>query len=181
MSERVVTIGQSVGAVGDEGVLTVRVGADYLDLSADEYLLWLLSMGAEDRAEMRSIAVDERLDDPDAVIARLVERGLVVVFDDEADLREVFSRYRLIAQGYGLGNTEAEPDVFTVANLDASPRMGMNVLLYSVWGASWHGPLWNACEGVAGEAGVDVEGVARAVARDLSLVVGCRAGIVDLA
>lgn len=181
MTERVVTVGQSVGAIGDEDVMTVRIGADYLDLSGDEYLTWLLSMGVEDTAELRSIAAGEHLEDPDALITRLVERGLVVVFDDEGDLREVFSRYRLIAQGYGLGTTEAEPDVFTVANLDASPRMGMNVLLYSVWGGSWLGPLWNACEGVADEAGVDVEDVARTVARDLSLVVGCRAGIVDLA
>lgn len=181
MTERVVTVGQSVGAVGDEDVMTVRVGADYVDLSGDEYLTWLLSMGVEDTAELRRVAAGEQLDDVDALIVQLVERGLLVVFDDEGDLRDVFSRHRLIAQGYGLGTTEAEPSVFTVADLDASPRMGMNVLLYSVWGTSWHGSLWDVCEGVAGEAGLDVADVARTVARDLSLVVGSRAGIVDRA
>lgn len=181
MSTCLVTVGQSVGAVGAGDVMTVRVGADYLDLSGDEYLVWLLSMGVEDPTELRDIAGAERLDDPDALVARLVERGLVVVFDDETDLREVFSRYRLIAQGYGLGDDPAEPGSFTVANLDGSPRIRLGLVMYSVWSASWLGSLWDACEALAEESGRSVADVARVVAHDLPLVVGCRAGLVDVA
>lgn len=180
MTERLATIGQGVGAIGAEGTMTVRIGDDYVDLGDDEYLVWLQSMGADDRAELRKLAA-ETTADVDTVIDRLVEAGLVAVFDDEAGLLDVFSRYRLVAQGYGLGNDEAELGVFTVANLAGTPLIRLNLVMYSVWSASWLGSLWDACEAMAEESGRPVEDVARAVARDLSLVVGCRAGFVDAA
>jgi hypothetical protein len=180
MTERLVTVGQCVGALGDEDVMTVRVGEDYLDLTPDEYLAWLRSMGADDRAEWLKAATEAGFADPGVVVDRLCERGLVVVFDDETDIRDVFSRYRLIAQGYGLGADGSEPGSFTVASLDGSPRMRLDLVMYSVWSASWLGSLWDACEAMAEESGRPVDVVARAVAHNLSLVVGCRAGLVDV-
>lgn len=179
--ERLLTVGQGLGAYGGVDVegSTVRLGAHYVELTGDEYGMWLLSLGVESVDRLYRLAAEYEYPDVDALVARLVERELLVRYHPATELRAVLTRHRLVAQGYGVGNSDQEPAVFTVASLDGSPRIGVGRYTYSVWSASWLTSLWTLCEGVAAQAGEPLDDVVRQVSDELPLLIGCQAGLLD--
>lgn len=179
MSRLVFQVGQGLGVFGDEaGASTVRVGDEFVDLTAGEYAAWLLAFAAEPWEDLRGHV--EAGGDPDAAatVDRLLELGVLVACDED-NPREVFASHRLVAQGHGAGSTDDEPDVYVIVGVDGSPLARVGPATYSAWGASWLGSLWDVCEGIAEEADVPVDEVADTVAAGLPLLLSTRAATLD--
>lgn len=129
-------VGHDLGAFHDgTGGRTqqVRVGATIAELSEVEYGAWSAAHSPE--ASM-----------PDDVRAALTARALLA---DAADPVDFAARHRLVPLALGLGNTAAEPWLFTAGLLN-QPVVAMTGALFDLWQWAHLSPdLWTACHEAA--------------------------------
>jgi hypothetical protein len=166
----------------------VRLGTEAEELTADEFQVWGRAFLDPDRHSRLEVTRDTlRRDviaagngpaDPDPVIDRLLERGLLVEYDPEGPLEKVFRRYKLFPIAEGMGNTPDEPDRRHLGHNGVS-LLKANSTVYGIWAfSSTIGSVWDACvdfEAGAREqihAGEDiVETTAEEVAREVAVAV----------
>jgi hypothetical protein len=131
----VLPVGHDLGAFHDgTGGRThqVRVGATVEELSDAEYNAWSAAHSPEGAA-------------PDDALG-LSARGLLAEVTDPV---EFAARHRLVPLALGLGNTSAEPWLFTAGLLD-QPVVAMTGALYDLWQWAHLSPdLWTACHETA--------------------------------
>ena len=165
--ETLLPVGHSLGAFhpGDETepVHQVRLGAQLVDLTGDEFRLWSRAHGIPDSADGEVPPATEAMlraevDDP-ALIRSLTDRGLLAEVGPGADdLVRFASTHRLIPLALGLGNTRDEPWLFSVGLLH-QPLVRMTGAMFDMWQWAHLSPdLWLACResaAVAERAGVD--------------------------
>jgi hypothetical protein len=140
--------------------------------------------------------------DPHAVLDRLLSDGLLVEFDPAGepidDLAAVFRRYRLLPLAEGRGATPEEPRRYRIGH-DTTTVAVVDTLTYLVWAYGRAATdLWSQCCTIAaeatgradaastgpqhdGRAGLTPADVARAVARNLPVLVSAGCAYLDLA
>lgn len=155
----------------------VRLGAAPQRLTADEYAMWHASF-------------TEPPPEADPVVARLLERGLLLAFDPAADLEKPFGVHRLYPSAPGLGSTPDAPMEYAVGDDANSTIVPANVL--TVWSFGLTSPtLWDACAQLAADADTDLppgvepldlstDEVAWQVAYELPELLRARAAYLDL-
>jgi hypothetical protein len=136
-------VGHDLGAFysgGGKPVQQIRIGAQLAELSADEHRVWSLAEAGT----------------PETTRS-LVSRGLLAELEPGNAMRFA-ETHRLIPLALGLGNTEAEPWMFSVGLL-YQPVVSMTAPLFDLWQWAHLSPdLWWACKesaAVAERAGVD--------------------------
>lgn len=151
-------VGQSLGVFhpGDgtsAPVQQVRRGAELVELSDAEFLVWSLAHGLAD-AEGESVpctepAILEYADEP-AAIRSLVDRGLLVeVVPGSPESVRFASAHRLLPLALGLGNDPEQPWLFSVGLL-YQPLASMTAAMYDLWQWAHLAPdLWLACQELA--------------------------------
>lgn len=134
------------------GVVGARLGDDWQQLSEAEarvYQAAFRNVGC--RAQLRAWAV--RLlravrrpqSDTQRLVDRLIARGLLLAFDSEGPLEELFRRYHLFPTAEGMGSTAERPQDHWIGH---GNRRRMAVLngSYLMWAySSLHPSLWEAC------------------------------------
>jgi len=162
-----VPVGHGLGAfhAGDgvtAPVQQVRVGAEMVDLSDTEFLLWSLAHGLVDEGGRPTPCTSGELrtyvDEP-AVFRSLSERGLLAeVTPGTSESVGFAAAHRLLPLAVGLGNSAREPWQFSVGLLE-SPLAQLTAPLFDVWQWAHLSPdLWTACReavAVARSAGID--------------------------
>ena len=159
----IVPIGHYVGAFfptpgSPEHYQQVRVGADLVRLSDEQFRAWGLAHGLLDqldstpwtRSALLAAAAQAGLADAESLVAGLVGDGLLVeVSPGTAGAVEFGRRFRLVPLMLGLGNSPQEPWLYSVGFLD-QPIVKMVSVLYDLW--EWSHldtDLWAACHGAA--------------------------------
>jgi hypothetical protein len=157
-------VGHDLGAfhTGDgvtAPVQQIRLGAELVELSDAEFRLWSLAHGLPTGTDGQVVPTTEdellaETDDP-ALVGSLVDRGLLAAADDAVRFA---STHRLVPLALGLGNSPAEPWLFSVGLLN-QPIVAMTGALFDMWQWAHLSPdLWLACQesaAVAERAGVD--------------------------
>ncbi len=132
----VLPVGHDLGAFHDGmggRIQQVRVGATVAELSDVEYDAW-------------SSAHSPASSTPGDLVAALTARALLA---DVSDPVEFAARHRLVPLALGLGNTAAEPWLFT-AGLLHQPVVAMTGALFDLWQWAHLSPdLWTACHEAA--------------------------------
>jgi hypothetical protein len=164
----------------------VRLGTEAEELTADEFEVWGRAFLDPDRHSRLDVTRDTlRRDviaagngpaDPDPVIDRLLEGGLLVEYDPEGPLEKVFRRYKLFPIAEGMGNTPAEPEMYHLGHNGVS-LVKTTPVVYALWAASsLERSLWDACAGMENDnrrdraAGMDLEPLtAEEVAHDAAI------------
>jgi hypothetical protein len=165
----------------------VRLATEAEELTADEFQVWgraFLDPERHARLEVTRdtlrrdvVAAGNGPTDPDPVIDRLLERGLLVEYDPEGPLEKVFRRYKLFPIAEGMGNTPDEPDRYHIGHNGVS-LVKVNYTVYGMlaFSSTVAPSLWEACvDFQAGavelrEAGEDVdEAPAEEVAREIAI------------
>lgn len=148
----------------------VRLGTESEELTDEEFQVWgraFLDAERHARLEINRgtlrrdvIAAGNGPADPDPVIDRLLQRGLLVEFDPEGPLEQVFRRLTLFPIAEGMGNTPEEPDRYHIGHNGMS-LLKVAPLVYALWAASsLEASLWQACVSAAeddGEASSDAD------------------------
>jgi hypothetical protein len=148
-------VGHYSGAGPDESHL-VRVGRNLERLTDDEFGIWMLAHGLADvgkgnwsRKDVLERARDAELAEPEACLARLIERRLLAVVPTERvdDATSFATAYRLCTLLVGLGAAPDQPELHAIG----VPGVGTAALLdagtYQLW--QWGGvapTLWRHCQ-----------------------------------
>jgi hypothetical protein len=124
------------------------------------------------------------------IVEELTGRGLLLEFDTDGDLEQVFNRYKLMPTGLGLGSTAEEPHRHRIG-FPSQPIIAVPNDVYGLWSFSFlHPHLWDACAYYAagdqeelGEGeeplGLTPEGVAHDVAIHLPLMIAANCAFLD--
>ncbi|MGH3095094.1 MAG: hypothetical protein ACRDMV_03740 [Streptosporangiales bacterium] len=136
-------------------------------------------------------AADDETTDPSPVVARLLERGLLVEFDPVNDsLESLFSRYQLYPLAQGFGNSPEQPRRYEIG-FAGRALIDVDANVYAIWSyALTESSLWDACAGLAAgldadlepneePLGLTAEDLARDVAMSLPVLVTCGCGFLD--
>lgn len=180
----------------------VRLGRESEELTADEFQVWgraFLDPERHARLEVNRdtlrrdvIAAGSGPADPDPVIHRLVERGLLAEYDTEGPLEQVFRRLKLFPIAEGMGNTPEEPEWRHIGH-NGQALVKVNGFVYGIWAFSvLETSLWDACVYLAEEnqqertTGEDldalsVEEAARAIAGNLPMLIASGCAVLDQA
>ena len=178
----------------------VHLGADVVELEEDEasvYAFAFLDVGRHARLEhtrdwlVRALSTAPRpQQNAERLVTSLLDRGLLVEFDPDGPLEDVFGRYRLFPTGEGMGTTPERPDHHRVGQL-GNPLLTLPNTAYTMWAFSFlHANLWKACEYLAAADREDLEegeeplgltpdGIAREVAANLPAIVATRSAFID--
>ncbi|WP_433388108.1 hypothetical protein [Micromonospora sp. KLBMP9576] len=178
----------------------IHLGADMVDLSEDEVGVYgAVFLDVEGHSELRvdrARLVESLLTapkpQPDAarLVEALVNRGLLLEFDPEGPLEDVFRHYRLFPTAEGMGSTAEEPHYHRMGHHN-HPLVALQNDAYVMWAFSFlHANLWEACayfaradeeELAAGEdpIGLTPEGVAREVAVNLPMMIATQCAFLD--
>jgi hypothetical protein len=120
----------------------------------------------------------------------LIGRGLLLEFDPDGDLAQVFSRHKLFPLGQGLGATPEDPHLHRVGFAN-QPVIALRSDVLSLWSFSLlHPHLWDACTYYAAAdvddleeeqqpLGLTPEGIARDVAGHLPLMIAAGCAFLD--
>lgn len=159
-------VGHYGGTVYEESdasrhVHQVRVGGGTVELTDEEYVVWIGAHGdpqalnqdlrwTRERAEG---AVANLADDPAATVDDLKSRGVLVELAGGMAPAERFARYhRLIPLTTGLGNTDTNLDTFTLGSFQL-PMLQVPTELFRLW--AWghlEANIWRACQRAAAAA-----------------------------
>lgn len=183
------------GEVTGPGVYEVIKPSETVDLSQDEYRVWLLassdpeasSRGEFDRSDLESVATLELADQPvdvPAVIDGLFKHGLLAEFDPDGPSGvEFLKTHRLFPTGDGLGESEESPGYFLIGR-DGRVLLKLMIYPYTSWlEGPYYGSIWDQL--AAFRAGSDEEPVfseeatAQMVAHSLAGIVTSRCGFVQ--
>lgn len=179
MTAALLPAGQPLGSTAGDGTWRMRLGADFHQLSAGEYRLWLLAFDAVDVAELRSRAHDEGLGDGvDAAVDAMLAVGLLASVDSTD--AETLQRYTVVAQGVGIGD-RADSGEFVVCDSAMEPAIGVDAATYAVWAMSYRRTLAAACQLAAAQLGATADDVAARVVAQLPDLVATGAATLDLA
>ncbi|MEN3613861.1 hypothetical protein AAH979_30455 [Plantactinospora sp. ZYX-F-223] len=123
--------------------------------------------------------------DAEGLVTGLLERGLLLEFDPEGPLEEVFRRYRLFPTAEGMGTTPEEPEYHRMGHHNKA-LVAVHNTTYTMWAFSFlHPNLWTACEYLAavdeGEepSGLTASQVAREVALNLPMMIATQCAFLD--
>lgn len=175
----------------------VHLGTVAADLTRDEVTVWGAAFvdvqrhanGEMNRAALAALVKenDADVDDPDAVVAGLVDRGLLVEYDPEnGSVEGIFREHQMFPLVQGMGNSPEEPTGYELG-IGGQTLVTVNADVYAVWSyALTCRSLWDACAELAqgldedlepGEepVGLTAEAVAAQVAAALPVLVvsGC--------
>ncbi|MDQ3576304.1 MAG: hypothetical protein M3400_06295 [Actinomycetota bacterium] len=159
-------IGHCIGAYYDapksaDHFFQVRVGPDVVRLDDDQFAIWGLAHGIPDRpadqpwnresvltaARRAGIAMAEQV--LDGLIKDYVLYETTPGTDSAVDFAR---RHRLIPLMLGLGNTSAEPRLYSVGMV-GMPVVSMSAIAYDLYEwAHMDANLWLACQGAAATA-----------------------------
>jgi hypothetical protein len=178
----------------------VHLGGDIVDLTPDEVAVYgaaFLDVEGHsklqvDRARLVSSLLTAPEPEPNAehLVARLIDRGLLLEFDTEGPLEPLFRRYRLFPTAEGMGTTPEEPEYHRMGHHNR-PLVAVHNDAYVMWAFSFlHPNLWEACvyyaradeeELEAGEEpiGLTPESVAREVAVNLPMMIATQCAFLD--
>lgn len=136
----------------------VRVGPDVVRLSDEQFTLWSLAHSAPDRPldqpwncrSVLDLARTVGLVGAEEVLDGLVADSMVATVTPGTDDAVLFARrYRMVPTMLGLGNSAAEPGLYSVG-LPGQPIVQMASLVYDLYEWSHLDPsLWAACNGAA--------------------------------
>ncbi|NJP32849.1 hypothetical protein [Micromonospora thermarum] len=179
----------------------VRLGNDSEELTDEEFHVWgraFLDPERHARLEVSretlrrdALAAGNGPTDPEAVIDRLLDRGLLIEFDPDGELEKPFRRIKLYPLAEGMGNTPDEPDRRLIGH-NGQAHVKVNYTVYGMWAySSTIGSLWDACvDFEAGtkeqhEAGEDVEEtsaaeVAAEAAKTVPMLIASGCAFLDL-
>ncbi|WP_230511835.1 hypothetical protein [Salinispora arenicola] len=175
----------------------VRLGDDWQELNEAEARVYSAAFSEVGcRAQMRAWAVRlfraARRPQPDTqrLVDHLIARGLLLAFDPEGPLEDLFRRYRLFPTAEGMGSTADRPQDHWIGHGNRR-RMAVLNNSYVMWAySSLHSSLWEACKYYAGAdeeerepgeypLGLTAESVAREVAGNLPMMVATRCAFLD--
>lgn len=176
----------------------VHLADDIVDLGEEEYLTYVFASRDRDRHAVNGytrshLVQDVRRDLPGAeaesLVDKLLQRGVLLEVDPDGDLEPVFRRHRLFPTGQGLGGTPEDPHLHTIA-VGGEPVMRLSEVPATMWAFSFlYASLWEACADLAagdaelieggGPAGLSAAGVARDVARGVSVMIATRSAFLD--
>lgn len=136
----------------------VRVGPDVVRLSDEQFTVWSLTHSAPDRPPDQPWGRRAVLDlartvgmlDAEEVLDGLLSDAMVAAVVPGTDAAVQFARrYRLVPTMVGLGNSAAEPGLYSVG-LPGQPVVQMTSIVYDLYEWAHMDPsLWNACNGAA--------------------------------
>lgn len=138
----------------------VHFGYDTERLSFDEARVWAsagLQLEKHARHEVTRDSLRRYLEEqepdlrkPDAVIAELLKRGLLLEYDPfGAGMEDLFRAYQVYPLGDGMGCTAADPAQFWVG-IAGDRQVALSPHAYTIWSYSATGPsLWDACTTLA--------------------------------
>ncbi|MFI5736315.1 hypothetical protein ACIA49_39740 [Kribbella sp. NPDC051587] len=161
MDALLLPIGHDLGALyGDDGTTRrqqVRAGIDVAELSANEFAVWLLAHGIDDRDRPTRESVLRSADRfgleapvVNEIVERLLEDRLLVALDpDAADAVEFAERHQLIPLLAGLGPDAGQPGMCSIGMI-GQPVVQVSAPVYDVWTWSHLTPhLWAGCHDAA--------------------------------
>jgi hypothetical protein len=135
----------------------VRVGPESVELDDARFTAWALAHGvpgrpAEElwtRQELEQVAVTQGIGDLSGAVDDLLADRLLVEVATGEEMVEFARQHRLLPLALGLGNSAAEPDIWSVGLL-GQPTATMTSPLFDLWEWSGLAPdLWAACESAA--------------------------------
>lgn len=153
-------MGQDFAESGPPEHWEVHLGYDRPRLAFDEARVWGsagLHLEKHARHEVTRYSLRRYLEQnepdlrkPDAVIAELLKRGLLLEYDPfGADLEELFRAYQVYPLGDGMGCTADDPAQFWVG-IAGDRQVALSPHAYTIWSYSMTGPsLWEACTTLA--------------------------------
>lgn len=177
----------------------VHLGDDLVELTEDETAVWAAafidadqhSKLAVNRNSLIRMLENAPRPEPRAVeiVEDLISRGLLLEYDPEGDVQEVFRRHKLLPLGEGLGSTPEEPHLHRIGH-QGNPKVAVPIQVYTQWSYAYlHPNLWEACAYYADEseeasAGEDVLNltpgeVARDVALNLPMMIATSCAFLD--
>jgi len=177
----------------------VHLGGDMIDLTEDEigvYGAAFLDVEGHSKLRVnRERLVESLLTAPtpqpaaEHLVTNLMDRGLLLEFDPEGPLDELFRRYRLFPTAEGMGTTPDEPEYHRMGHHNR-PLVAVHNTGYTMWAFSFlHPNLWVACEYLAavdedlGEdeepSGLTAQQVAREVALNLPMMIATQCAFLD--
>ncbi|MEU0549541.1 hypothetical protein [Micromonospora sp. NPDC005979] len=177
----------------------VHLGGDMLELTEDEvgvYGAAFLDVEGHsklqvDRDRLIKALVTAPKPQPNAarIVDRLIGRGLLLEFDPEGPLEDLFRRYRLFPTAEGMGSTPEEPEYHRMGHQDRA-LLAVHNTPYTMWAFSFlHPNLWAACEYLSAadeadsraddETRPEPAGVAREVALNLPMMVATQCAFLD--
>lgn len=153
----------------------VRLGAESAELDADEFQVWgraFLDPPRHERLEVNrasvlrdTVAAGLGPANPEPVLERLLDRGLLLEYDTDGPYEVVFRRVKLFPLAEGMGNTPEEPDRYHIGHNGVS-LVKVAPLVSGLWAVSSLDPsLWHACVGMGEDnqrdlaAGMDLDRV----------------------
>jgi hypothetical protein len=135
----------------------VRVGPESVEIDDARFTAWALAHGlpgraAEDlwtRRALEELAVAQGIGDLSGAVDDLLADRLLVEVGTGEEMVEFARQHRLLPLVLGLGNSSAEPEVWSVGLL-GQPIATMTSPLFDLWEWSGLAPdLWAACESAA--------------------------------
>ena len=148
----ILPVGHYTGSEHPPGHRTVRIGRSRVSFTDPEpFLVWAAAhrppgdLGAPwGRAE---IAAAAKVDDPEPVIDRLLEDGLLV---EPGDPEAFAKKHKAVPILIALGNTADEPDRYGIGLFGLDPVITVSPLVYELW--QWGTisvSVWALCEAFA--------------------------------
>ncbi|MEV4210586.1 hypothetical protein [Micromonospora sp. NPDC049662] len=178
----------------------VHLGGDMLELTEDEvgvYGAAFLDVEGHsklrvDRAQLVNSLLNAPIPQPraESLVGSLIDRGLLLEFDPEGPLEDLFRRYRLFPTAEGMGTTPEEPHYHRMGHHNRALVAVQNDA-YVMWAFSFvHPNLWEACayfaradeeelEGSEEPIGLTAEGVAREVALNMPMMIATQCAFLD--
>lgn len=178
----------------------LHVGGDMVELTDDESSVYGAAyVDVEGHANLRvdrdalvKMLVTAPRPQPNAgqIVDSLVERGVLLEFDPEGPLEDLFRRYRLFPTAEGMGSTPEEPHFHRMGHHNRA-LLAVNNNAYVMWAFSFlHPNLWEACaylaradeeelEGDEKPIGMTTESVAREVALNLPMMIATQCAFID--
>lgn len=137
---------------GDPANGYVSHGGILEKLSSDEYRSWFRLIVPRSRSNLVTIGLDEA----SPMLAALERRDLVVRISDLKNARQVFSRVRVIPQGYVLGNMPSDPKGCFMLLPDGKSRARVSTIDWAIWSLfDASSTLVSVCDRVAADLGTD--------------------------
>jgi hypothetical protein len=189
VSQLLLPVGQPLGVFVEVTDLTepaggaVRVADDFLDLSPEQYSMWLLSFVHNSRPTLAEATAQRNPGtEAGAITAELdslIKLGVLLDADAEEDMANLLSAYCVIPTGFGLGASTKRPGFFEIGGPDFQTRAQIEFDVYLVWAAANRASIWQTCKMLAQEHGVAPEVLGRHVLLNLPVLIGSGCAFLD--
>ena len=168
MTTLLIPVGHDVGqlhpALGETDPVTREVwfGDGTFNLSDDEHFVWSLAHGSLEylaseeplsREQIETVAANEEVENPGAVLDELISGGAILELDtNDTKATKAFAEgHRTVPLQVGLGNVAEKPWVFATGT-DDGQRVFVPAATYYLWMQNHSGgSLWQACQALAKE------------------------------